>query len=113
MTSSRLAAFLAPRSIALVGCPSDLSRPGARPLVYLKKHGYPGQIYPVNQRHSEIGGLRAYPTLSDLPDRPDTVCCSRARRRRSSGREMIFHAGAKRCGEVSGAAAPGVAGCLL
>jgi acyl-CoA synthetase (NDP forming) len=73
MTGSRLAAFLAPRSIALVGCPSDLSRPGARPLVYLKKHGYPGQIYPVNQRHAEIGGLRAYPTLSDLPDRPDTV----------------------------------------
>lgn len=35
----RLAAFLSPRSIALVGCPRDLSRPGARPLVYLKKHG--------------------------------------------------------------------------
>jgi acyl-CoA synthetase (NDP forming) len=73
MTSSRLAAFLSPRSIALVGCPSDLSRPGARPLVYLRKHGYPGRIYPVNQRHAEIGGLAAYPTLSDLPDRPDTV----------------------------------------
>jgi acetate---CoA ligase (ADP-forming) len=71
--SFRLAGFLAPRSIALVGCPSDLSRPGARPLLYLKKHGYPGQIYPVNPRHQEIGGLRAYPTLSDLPDRPDTV----------------------------------------
>jgi acyl-CoA synthetase (NDP forming) len=69
----RLASFLAPRSIALVGCPSDLTRAGARPLLYLKKHGYPGQIYPVNPRHQEIGGLRAYPTLRDLPDRPDTV----------------------------------------
>ena len=37
------------------------------------KHGYPGQIYPVNPRHPEIGGLRAYPTLADLPERPDTV----------------------------------------
>jgi acyl-CoA synthetase (NDP forming) len=73
MTSSRLASFLTPRSIALVGCPSDLSRPGARPLLYLKKHGYPGQVYPVNPRHQEIGGFRAYPTLSDLPERPDTV----------------------------------------
>ncbi len=74
MTSPfRLASFLAPRSIALVGCPSDLTRAGARPLLYLKKHGYPGQIYPVNPRHQEIGGLRAYPTLRDLPDRPDTV----------------------------------------
>jgi acetate---CoA ligase (ADP-forming) len=74
MTSpSRLAAFLAPRSIALVGCPSDLTRAGARPLLYLQKHGYPGRIYPVNPRHREIGGLRAYPSLGDLPDRPDTV----------------------------------------
>jgi len=71
--TSRLAAFLAPRSIALVGCPSDVSRPGARPLLYLQKHGYSGQIYPVNPRHAEIGGLRAFPTLSDLPERPDTV----------------------------------------
>lgn len=71
--TSRLAAFLAPRSIALVGCPSDLTRPGARPLVYLRKHGYPGQLYPVNPRHAEIGGLRCYPALADLPERPDTV----------------------------------------
>jgi acyl-CoA synthetase (NDP forming) len=70
---SRLAAFLAPESIALVGCPSDLTRAGARPLLYLKKHGYPGRIYPVNPRHQEIGGFRAYPSLTDLPDRPDTV----------------------------------------
>jgi acyl-CoA synthetase (NDP forming) len=71
--TSRLAAFLAPGSIALVGVPSDLTRAGARPLLYLQKHGYPGQIYPVNPRHAAIGGLRAYPTLTDLPERPDTV----------------------------------------
>ncbi len=71
--TSRLAAFLTPRSIALVGCPSDVSRPGARPLLYLRKHGYAGQIYPVNPRHAEIGGLPAFPTLGDLPERPDTV----------------------------------------
>lgn len=71
--TSRLAAFLSPRSIAIVGCPSDLTRPGARPLVYLLKHGYTGPIYPVNPRHSEIGGRRAYPSLADLPERPDLV----------------------------------------
>jgi acyl-CoA synthetase (NDP forming) len=70
---SRLASFLNPRSVALVGCPSDLSRPGARPLVYLLKHGYPGRIYPVNARSREIGGLRAYPTLSALPESPEVA----------------------------------------
>lgn len=69
--TSRLAAFLNPASIALVGCPSDLDRPGARPLVYLTKHAYPGRLYPVNPRHAEIGGVRAYPSLADLPERPD------------------------------------------
>lgn len=70
---SRLAALLCPGSIALVGCPSDLSRPGARPLLYLLKHRYPGRLYPVNPRHSEIAGLRAYPSLRELPERPDVV----------------------------------------
>lgn len=71
--TSRLAALLAPRSVAIVGCPSDLSRPGARPFVYLTKHGYPGQIYPVNPRHAEIGGRPAFPALAALPDKPDVV----------------------------------------
>jgi len=71
--TSRLAEFLNPRSIALVGCPGDLTRPGARPVVYLKRHGYPGNVYPVNPRHAEIGGYKAYPSLSALPERPDVV----------------------------------------
>jgi len=71
--SSRLAAFLTPRSIALVGCPGDLTRPGARPLVYLRQHHYTGNVYPVNPRHAEIGGFKAYPSLAALPERPDIV----------------------------------------
>ncbi len=71
--TSRLVAFLAPRSIALVGCPGDLTRPGARPVVYLRRHGYAGNVYPVNPRHSDIGGYKAYPSLSALPERPDLV----------------------------------------
>jgi acyl-CoA synthetase (NDP forming) len=71
--TSRLARLLAPRRIALVGVPADLGRPGARPLVYLQRHGFPGTIYPVNPRHGEIGGLRAYPALAALPERPDVV----------------------------------------
>lgn len=56
---SRLRQFLAPKAIAIAGCPGDLSRPGARPLVYLLRHGFAGAIYPVNPRHEEIGGLPA------------------------------------------------------
>ena len=69
--SSRLAAFLTPQSVAIVGCPSDLTRPGARPLVFLQQHRYPGRIYPVNPRHARIGGLPAFPSLAELPEKPD------------------------------------------
>ncbi|HET8578797.1 MAG TPA: acetate--CoA ligase family protein [Methylomirabilota bacterium] len=70
---TRLQQFLAPKSIAIAGCPGDLSRPGARPLVYLLRHGFPGAIYPVNPRHKEIGGLSAFPSLADCPSPPEMV----------------------------------------
>ncbi len=71
--TARLATFLHPKSIALVGCPGDLTRPGARPVVYLRCHGDPERVDPVSPRHAEIGGYRAYPTVAALPERPDLV----------------------------------------
>ena len=56
-----LGRLFAPRAVALIGVPGDLSRPGARPLHFLRRHGYPGRIYPVNPGHSTIGDLPAYP----------------------------------------------------
>jgi acyl-CoA synthetase (NDP forming) len=65
--------LFAPRSIALVGVPGDLARPGARPLQYLRRHGYAGRLYPVNPRHRAIGDLPAYPDLDALPETPDVA----------------------------------------
>ncbi len=65
--------LFAPRAIALVGVPGDLARPGARPLHFLRRHGYPGRIYPVNPRHREIGGLPAFPSLTALPEPVDVA----------------------------------------
>jgi acyl-CoA synthetase (NDP forming) len=62
-----------PRAIALVGVPGDLSRPGARPLHFLRRHGYPGRLYPVNPAHRTIGDLPAYPSVDALPETPDVA----------------------------------------
>ena len=35
--------------------------------------GYPGEIWPVSRSRPEVEGKKAYPSLSDLPDRPDAV----------------------------------------
>lgn len=67
----RLARLLAPRSVALVGLPGDPRAPLARPLHALRRHGYPGRIYPVNPRHAAIDGVPCYPSLAALPEPPD------------------------------------------
>lgn len=60
-------------SIAVVGASGDPAKIGYLPVDYLVKFGYPGRIYPVNPRLSEVRGLRAYPSLTALPEVPDVV----------------------------------------
>jgi acyl-CoA synthetase (NDP forming) len=68
-----LGRLFAPSAIALIGVPGDLSRPGARPLHFLRRHGYAGRIYPVNPGHRVIGDLPAFPSVDALPERPDVA----------------------------------------
>jgi predicted CoA-binding protein len=63
--------FVNQRVWALVGASADRSKYGNRILLDLHAAGY--TIYPVNPREPEIEGLRAYPTLADLPDLPQVV----------------------------------------
>ncbi|HUT48743.1 MAG TPA: acetate--CoA ligase family protein [Alphaproteobacteria bacterium] len=60
-------ALFAPRGVALIGASDDETKPGARPLRFLVKHGFKGAIYPVNPNRSSIGGLTAFPDLASVP----------------------------------------------
>lgn len=60
-----------PASVAVIGASSDLDRISGLPVKYLQDHGYEGTIYPVNPNHDEIGGLRAYSSVTELPEIPD------------------------------------------
>ncbi len=66
-------ALLAPRSIALVGASGDIRKNTARPLRFMRKHGYTGAIYPINAARAEILGEKAYPSLAQLPGPVDHV----------------------------------------
>ena len=61
------AALFEPRRIALVGASSDPSRLTARAQIYLRKHGFAGEILPVHPRKAEVLGERAYPSVTDIP----------------------------------------------
>ncbi|CAG9171603.1 acetate--CoA ligase family protein [Cupriavidus pampae] len=64
-------ALFTPQRIALVGASADESKNTARPLRFMRKHGYQGTIYPINAGRAEVMGLQAYPRVADLPETID------------------------------------------
>src|SRR4051812_20413819 len=63
--------LIRPRSVAIVGASADPGKTSGRPVSYLLKHGFAGEIYPVNPKVREIGGRTCYPDIASLPDVPD------------------------------------------
>jgi acetate---CoA ligase (ADP-forming) len=68
-----LTPLLAPRSVAVLGASSDATRIGGRPIAYMRAQNFPGALYPVNPNRTEIQGLKAYPSVADLPETPDVA----------------------------------------
>jgi predicted CoA-binding protein len=68
----RIEAFLDRRNVfAVVGASRDPSKYGYRVYLDLRSAGY--RVYPVNPHAEEILGDRCYPSLEDLPVKPDVV----------------------------------------
>lgn len=65
--------FLTPASIAVVGASSEAAKVGGAIFQNLITQGYKGPVYPVNAKHPEVLGKKAYATLKDLPEVPDLV----------------------------------------
>jgi len=68
-----IAKLLKPRSVAVIGASADAAKTAGRPVAYLRKHGFTGDIYPVNPRVDAIDGLRCYPDIASLPNAPDVA----------------------------------------
>ena len=63
-----------PKSIALVGAsPNPQGWGGTSFLLRLMNIGFPGTIYPIHPKATEIMGLKAYPNLTSLPEPVDFV----------------------------------------
>ncbi len=70
---SSLDRLFRPRSVAVVGASTDPAKIGGRPLRFLREHGFSGEVWPVNPRAAEIGGLSCYPAIEALPGTPDAA----------------------------------------
>ncbi|RPJ45772.1 MAG: CoA-binding protein [Betaproteobacteria bacterium] len=72
MSTNRLyQAVFDPRSIALIGASGDERKNTSRPQRYLRRHGYTGNIIPVNPGRDEIFGDKAYPDVTAIPGEVD------------------------------------------
>ena len=65
---TRLDRLLRPKSIAVLGAGWALNV-----IEQCRKMGFAGPVWPVHPTKGEIGGLRAYASLADLPEVPDAV----------------------------------------
>jgi acetyl coenzyme A synthetase (ADP forming)-like protein len=66
-----LEALFAPKSVAVIGAstkPDSLGRAVFKNILF---HGYTGVVYPVNPKAKSILGVKAYPSVLDIPDEID------------------------------------------
>ncbi|MEJ1975828.1 MAG: CoA-binding protein [Acetobacteraceae bacterium] len=65
--------MLHPRSVAVYGASDSREKFGGRIMHFLVQHGFAGEIVPINPRRAEICGRRAYPRVTDAPNRVDVA----------------------------------------
>jgi len=69
--AASIARILAPRSIAVIGASSEPGAVGNAVFRNLLGYGFTGPAYPVNPSSLSVAGVRAYPTVLDVPDDVD------------------------------------------
>ncbi len=62
---------LHPTSVAVIGASADPSKIGYAVLANLLRGDFTGPVYPVNPDARSVRGVRAYPSVTDIPDEVD------------------------------------------
>ena len=65
--------LMRPRAVAVIGASDQPGKIGNSVMRNLVDGGFPGEIYPVNPKASEILGKRVYADVSELPDDVDVA----------------------------------------
>ncbi|HEY6745906.1 MAG TPA: GNAT family N-acetyltransferase [Mycobacteriales bacterium] len=63
--------MLSPGSVAVIGASTDPKKIGHVVFANLMAYGFSGPVYPVHPEARHIGGVRAYPSVLDVPDQVD------------------------------------------
>ncbi|MFE9649203.1 GNAT family N-acetyltransferase [Streptomyces sp. NPDC006365] len=63
--------LLEPRSVAVIGANRSPLTIGNEIVANLLRGGFSGRVFPVNPQAEQIAGVRAYPSVRELPEPPD------------------------------------------
>lgn len=66
-----VANLLRPESVAVIGASTDPRKVGNAVLANVIAGGFTGPVFPVNADRRSVMGIRAYPTVRDIPDPVD------------------------------------------
>ena len=70
-TRRPLSPIFSPQSVAVIGATETVNSVGRTILENLIKGGFPGAIYPVNPKRDTVLGIKAYPSITAVPAKPD------------------------------------------
>jgi acetyltransferase len=63
--------IFAPRSVAVIGATEKVGSVGRTILWNLITHPFGGTVYPINPKRPQVLGVRAYPSIKDVPETVD------------------------------------------
>ncbi|MDP3754137.1 CoA-binding protein, partial [Polaromonas sp.] len=79
MSVRNLETLFRPASVALIGASDREGSLGSVVLRNLRADGFQGPVWPVNRRHTQVGGGPAWPDVESLPQAPDlAIICTPA-----------------------------------
>src|SRR5690242_8306923 len=70
-TRRPLAPIFSPQSVAVIGATEAPGSVGRTIMENLVKGGFEGDIYPVNPKRDNVLGVKAYPSITAVPAKPD------------------------------------------
>ncbi|GAA0943590.1 acetate--CoA ligase family protein [Kribbella koreensis] len=65
--------IMKPRAVAVIGASNEDGKIGNSVMKNLVNGGYKGDIYPINPRGGEVLGLKAFPSITDVPGDVDVA----------------------------------------
>lgn len=85
--------FFNPESVVMIGAPRNTGPGTYNGIETMLRYGYSGRLYPINPKADDICGLKAYPTVADVPEVADLALISVGRDHVIRALEQCIQAG--------------------